>query len=66
MALHALHCGVEAGQRECGGAVIESRGCPVSSGVANRAISGESGGHVRRICGAGEIRLMARVTCRRR
>lgn len=66
VALNALHCGVEARQRERRRGVIEGRGCPVSRRVADRAIGREACGHVCRVCRPGEIRLMARVTCRRR
>lgn len=66
MALHALHCGVEARQRERRGRVIEGRRSPVRRRVAYRAIGREARGHMGGIGGAGEVGLMARVTRGRR
>jgi len=61
MAQHALHGGVEAGQRERGGRVIERRRSPVGGRVADGAIGREAGGDVRRVGGSGEVRLMAGI-----
>ena len=42
VALHALHAGMEAGQRESSGRVIESRAGPVGGAVALLASLGEA------------------------
>jgi len=57
---------VEARQRERGRRVIKRRRSPIRRRVADRAIRGEAGRHVSGILRSGEIRLMARVTRRRR
>src|SRR5579859_7841450 len=65
VALHALHGGVEASQRERRGAVIEGGRCPVGGRVADRAVGWESCRHVGRVVGASEVRLVAAIAGRR-